>query len=500
MTTLQRRPTVPEDPDAQPGGHGHTSPMREFQAVLAAGDLVVIALSVTAGHLLKFGFSDPMIRDSTGMISMNYLPLSIGLGVVWWLMLSAFHTYRQRLLGSGTEEYQRLFQATFLVFGTLAIASYLLKAQLARGYFLTVLPIGLVALFVWRWVARKRLVQLRRRGELTSRVMILGGSRTAADMAQELQRRPDLGMTVVGACVADPSRGRTLPGTNVPVLGESHQVASLLEDLKADTLVITGSPDLSSQQIRRLSWQIDPTCVHLVLAPSIIDVAGPRISLRPIDGLSLVEVEMPRFDGSRLVLKRAFDLLAILLLSVVVVPVGLVVAAFVKLGDGGPVFFRQERVGLSGAEFRMWKFRSMRTDAEEVLEQLRQDQGVQDAGNEVLFKMKDDPRVTRVGRVLRALSLDELPQLINVLAGDMSLVGPRPPLPREVSAYESDVMRKFMVRPGITGLWQVSGRSALSWEESVRLDLYYVENWSLTGDIRILFRTVKVVLARDGAY
>jgi len=500
MTTLQRGPTVPEDPAAQPGEHGRTSPIRGFQGLLAAGDLVIIALSVTAGHLLKFGFNDPTIQDSSGTISLSYLPLSIGLGLMWWLMLSAFHTYRQRLLGSGTEEYQRVFQATFLVFGTLAIASFLFKAQVARGYFLAAFPIGFMGLFLWRWLARKRLIQLRRRGELTSRVLLLGGAQTATDMARELRRRRDLGMSVVGACVAGASPGRTLRGSNVPVLGGTGDVAAALDRLEVDTLVVTGSPDLSAQEVRRLSWELDPARVHLVLAPSIVDVAGPRINLRPVDGLSLVEVAIPRFDGSKLVLKRAFDLLAVLLLSVVVVPVGLVVAACIKLDDGGPVFFRQARVGLSGREFGMWKFRSMRTDAERVLEHLRREQGLQDAGNEILFKMKDDPRVTRVGRVIRALSLDELPQLINVLVGDMSLVGPRPPLPREVSSYEADVMRKFMVKPGITGLWQVSGRSELSWEESVRLDLYYVENWSLTEDIRILFRTVKVVLARDGAY
>lgn len=500
MTILQRRPTAPEDPGAHPADHAHGSQIRAFQGVLATGDFVVIALSVTAGHLLKFGFNDPSIQDSNGIVSLSYLPLSIGLGLVWWLMLAAFHTYRQRLLGSGTEEYQRVFQATFLVFGALAIASYLLKAQLARGYFLAVLPIGLVGLFLWRWLARKRLVRLRRRGELTNRVVILGGSRTAADMARELRRRRDLGMDVVGACVAGANPGRTLRGTNVPVLGGPDDVVAVLDQLSADTIVVTGSPDLSAQKVRRLSWEFDPTQVHLILAPSIVDVAGPRINLRPVDGLSLVEVAMPRFDGSKLVLKRAFDLLSVLVLSVVVVPVGLVVAACIKLDDGGPVFFRQARVGLGGSEFRMWKFRSMRTDAEQVLEHLRREQGLQDAGNEVLFKMKDDPRVTRIGRLLRALSLDELPQLINVLVGDMSLVGPRPPLPREVSSYEADVLRKFMVKPGITGLWQVSGRSELSWEESVRLDLYYVENWSLTEDIRILFRTVKVVLAREGAY
>ncbi|MDN5964407.1 MAG: sugar transferase, partial [Actinomyces sp.] len=306
---------------------------------------MVIALSVTVGHLLKFGFNDPSIQDSNGIVSLSYLPLSIGLGLVWWLLLGAFHTYRQRLLGTGTEEYQRVFQATFLVFGALAIASYLFKVQVARGYFLAVLPIGLLGLFLWRWVARKRLVHLRRRGELISRVLLLGGAQTAADMARDLRRRRDLGMSVVGACVAGPNPGRVLRGSSVPVLGGAGDVAAVLEQLDVDTLVVTGSPDLSAQEVRRLSWELDPARVNLILAPSIVDVAGPRINLRPVDGLSLVEVAIPRFDGSKLVLKRAFDLFSILWLSVIVVPVGLIVAACIKLDDGGPVFFRQARVG-----------------------------------------------------------------------------------------------------------------------------------------------------------
>jgi exopolysaccharide biosynthesis polyprenyl glycosylphosphotransferase len=219
-----------------------------------------------------------------------------------------------------------------------------------------------------------------------------------------------------------------------------------------------------------------------------------------VDGLSLIEVDFPQFQGGRRFLKRVFDIVVSVVAIIALTPVWLIVPLVIKADDRGPVFFRQTRVGLDGREFRMWKFRSMRPDAEQVLARLKAELEERDAGNVVMFKMKDDPRVTRVGRFLRASSIDELPQLFNVLGGSMSLVGPRPPLPREVETYEARVTRKFLVKPGITGLWQVNGRSALSWEESVRLDLSYAENWSMMLDIQILFRTVKVVLKRDGAY
>ncbi len=234
------------------------------------------------------------------------------------------------------------------------------------------------------------------------------------------------------------------------------------------------------------------------MAPSLTDVAGPRIHSRPVAGLPLLHVETPQYSGFRAAVKRVFDVvLSSLALVVLAVPM-LVVAALVKTTSAGPVFFMQERVGYHGRAFRMFKFRSMRQDAEELLTQLDQQEKIDQAS--VLFKMKDDPRVTRVGKFIRRYSIDELPQLINVLKGDMSLVGPRPSLAREVELYDPHVHRRFLVKPGITGLWQVSGRSDLSWEESVRLDLYYVENWSLTADIMILWKTTRAVFHASGAY
>ncbi|BCW72569.1 hypothetical protein NicSoilB8_36130 [Arthrobacter sp. NicSoilB8] len=232
------------------------------------------------------------------------------------------------------------------------------------------------------------------------------------------------------------------------------------------------------------------------MAPALTDIAGPRIHTQQVAGLPLIHVTTPALDGGQRVAKRLFDIVVSAILIVLSSPVMIVVALLLKLTDPGPVLFKQQRVGIQGAHFGMLKFRSMVIDAEQRLVELQH----KNEGNGVLFKMKSDPRITPVGRFLRKFSLDELPQLFNILAGSMSLVGPRPPLPSEVAAYEKDVRRRLLVKPGLTGLWQVSGRSNLSWQDSVRLDLYYVENWSLAGDLLIILKTARAVFRSTGAY
>jgi exopolysaccharide biosynthesis polyprenyl glycosylphosphotransferase len=232
------------------------------------------------------------------------------------------------------------------------------------------------------------------------------------------------------------------------------------------------------------------------MAPSLTDIAGPRIHARPVAGLPLIHVETPRYQGADRFLKRAFDLVVSAgLLMVLSLPL-LVVALLIVSTSPGGVFFAHERIGKRGRPFKMLKFRSMVADADAGLASLLRAQGTDDRP---LFKVVDDPRVTKVGSFLRRYSIDEIPQLMNVLRGEMSLVGPRPQVAREVALYDNAATRRLFVKPGMTGLWQVSGRSNLSWDESVRLDLYYVENWSLTADLSIMARTVRAVFAKDGA-
>jgi exopolysaccharide biosynthesis polyprenyl glycosylphosphotransferase len=310
-----------------------------------------------------------------------------------------------------------------------------------------------------------------------------------------LAHEPHSGISVLGVCVpsAEVDWARRL-GLNV--LGSLESVAGIVSRIGCDAVAVTSGEATRHNYLRELAWSLEGHNVELLVHPGLIEVAGPRMHIRPHVGLPLLYVEQPKFKGWRRVVKRATDLTLTGVGLLVISPVMLGIAAAIKLTDRGPVFFRQTRVGLDGSTFTMWKFRSMHTDAEERLAELR----AQQPEMGLMFKMVDDPRITRVGKLLRKFSLDELPQLFNVLSGTMSLVGPRPPLQSEVDGYANDARRRLLVTPGLTGLWQVSGRSLLSWEETVRLDLRYVENWTLTFDLLILWKTVFAVAAKRGAF
>ena len=250
----------------------------------------------------------------------------------------------------------------------------------------------------------------------------------------------------------------------------------------------------SSTQLRRLAWELeDHAHVQIIVAPNVTDVSSERVRIRPVAGLPLMHLGRARSQLATNDAKRTFDVVGAIAILLLIWPALLALMIWIRLHDGGPVLFRQTRVGRDGAEFTCLKLRSMVVDAEARLAEL-------EARDHVLFKDADDPRVTRPGRLIRRFSLDELPQLWNVVRGEMSLVGPRPPLPAEVAQYEDDMLRRLAVLPGMTGLWQVSGRSDLSWEDTVRLDLYYVDNWSMVQDLIILARTVSAVLTSRGAY
>jgi exopolysaccharide biosynthesis polyprenyl glycosylphosphotransferase len=284
----------------------------------------------------------------------------------------------------------------------------------------------------------------------------------------------------------------------VPVLGGLDKVAEIVRTSGADTVAVTATAAFGPSAVRRLSWELENTDAELILAPALTNIAGPRIHTQPVAGLPLIHVARPTYRGANRILKKSFDIVGGLSLLVIFSPVLVGVAVAIKLTSAGPVLFLQDRVGINGRVFRMIKFRSMEVDAEERLAMLREEG--RDAGNDVLFKMRNDPRVTRIGRLIRRYSIDELPQLFNVISGDMSLVGPRPPLKAEVDLYGDEVRRRLLVKPGMTGLWQVSGRSDLSWDDAARLDVYYVENWSITGDVVIMWKTARVVVSCAGAY
>jgi exopolysaccharide biosynthesis polyprenyl glycosylphosphotransferase len=465
--------------------------------VLQAVDAFVVIWAVLGAYIVRFGLEpDFSLRGG----EMAYGLFSVGLVLAWWLMLGAWSSRQSRVLGAGPDEYKRVAAASLWLFGLIAIFSYVLRIETARGYVGFALPVGLLGLLLARWLLRQHLSMNRLQGHSMSRVLLVGGPSAVAHLAMSLKRSKESGYAPVAAYMpgADGISG-VEPESGLPVLGNSTDTISILEAIKsssADTVAVSAGVQLHPQTLRHLGWELAARNIGLIMAPALTDIAGPRIHTQQVSGLPLIHVTTPSLEGGQGVAKRLFDISVSSLLIVLSFPLMVFVAVLVKLDSPGPVLFKQERVGIEGKSFRMLKFRSMVVDAEKKLADLTQ----RNEGNGVLFKIRNDPRITRVGQCLRRFSLDELPQLFNVLAGSMSLVGPRPPLPTEVEAYESYVRRRLLVKPGLTGLWQVSGRSNLSWQDSVRLDLYYVENWSLLGDLVIILRTVRAVFHSTGAY
>lgn len=326
------------------------------------------------------------------------------------------------------------------------------------------------------------------------RVVVVGYRAVVADIAAMLRRETQHGLLVTAACIVDADGASVI--SDIPAFGGLDNIAAVVKQCEADTVAVLACPEMSGYRLRALAWELEKTGTDLCVAPALLDVAGPRTTIRPVAGLPLLHVDHPEFTGIKLVIKAAFDRTVALAALTLTAPLLAMLALAVRLDDGGPAFFRQTRVGKDGRMFTVYKFRTMVIDAEQRRADLRRKSGQ----HSVLFKLRNDPRVTRTGTWLRRWSLDELPQLINVLNGDMSLVGPRPALPEEAAMYGDHVRRRLAVKPGITGLWQVSGRSDLTWDESIRLDLRYVENWSLMLDVHILWKTLSAVARGSGAY
>lgn len=464
---------------------------------IGAADAFVVVWAVAGAYTVRFG-----LEPNSALLGNDsaYGLFSIGLILAWWIMLGAWNSRHSRVLGAGPDEYKCVAAASLWLFGLIAIFSYVLRIDTARGYVGFALPVGLTGLLLARWLLRQHLNIHRLRGNSMSRLLLLGGPSAVAHLASSLERSKEAGYLPVAAYTPGVYDGRLVePESGLPILGCIPDAPTILEAIEkcgADAVAVSAGVQLHPQILRQLGWELAARNVGLIMAPALTDIAGPRIHTQQVAGLPLIHVTTPTLEGGQRVAKRLFDVLVSGLLIVALSPIMVIVAALVKADSRGPVLFRQERVGIEGTRFAMLKFRSMVIGAEDQLSLL----AGQNEGAGLLFKMRNDPRVTAVGAVLRKYSLDELPQLFNIFAGSMSLVGPRPPLPGEVEAYEQDVRRRLLVKPGLTGLWQVSGRSNLTWRDSVRLDLYYVENWSLAGDLVIILRTVRAVFQNTGAY
>jgi exopolysaccharide biosynthesis polyprenyl glycosylphosphotransferase len=423
-----------------------------------------------------------------------YLAISLSLPVVWLIAVALAGGYDSRFVGVGPDEFRKVLNAGLVLTAGVAVLSYATKLDLARGYVVVALPCVTVFDLITRYTLRKRLHKVRKLGGCMRRAVVVGHQPVIADIVTMLRRETYHGLSVVAACVAGPSDGPVIAG--IPAVPGLDGIAEVVRRFEADTVAVLACPEMSSVRLRELAWDLEKTGTDLCVAPALLDVAGPRTTIRPTAGLPLLHVDHPEFTGARRVVKAAFDKAAALVGLVLAAPLLAVVALIIRLDDHAPALFRQTRVGRDGRPFTVYKFRTMVPDAE--LRKLALVSSNEHDG--VLFKIRNDPRLTRHGGWLRRWSLDELPQLLNVLRGDMSLVGPRPALPEEAAVYGDHVRRRLVVRPGLTGLWQVNGRADLSWEESVRLDLRYVENWSFVLDLQILWKTLSAVVRGRGAY
>jgi exopolysaccharide biosynthesis polyprenyl glycosylphosphotransferase len=469
---------------------------RRYIFALMLSDVFVVGAAMACAQMVRLWRPVTQFDPLTKYFGL----LSVIFGLMWLGMLAAYGTRSPRIVGAGTEEYRRVLSATMSTIGVVAVTLMIFRPEYARGYLALAFPLGLVLLMFSRNMARRVLGRYRSRGRCVNSVLAVGSPASVRSLVQSLGRAHDYGYSVVGVCLTGRTAGGTIdiPGVGtLPVLGNEHSVESALAACGADTVALTTTDHLGPAGVRELSWEMDRLGVDVVVSPGMVDVAGPRLTMRPVAGLPLIHVERPQYSGTKKLQKRAFDVWVSLLILTLASPLMLLSAIAIKLTSHGPIFYRSERIGLDGRPFGMIKFRTMVEGADKLVTSLGH---LNEMDGGVMFKIRQDPRVTAVGRLLRRYSIDELPQFFNVLRREMSVVGPRPPLRCEVDTYNDQVRRRLLVLPGITGLWQVSGRSNLTWEDSVRLDLSYVENWSISADLVIAVKTIRTVAFGEGAY
>jgi exopolysaccharide biosynthesis polyprenyl glycosylphosphotransferase len=469
---------------------GHSSGNVPPTITYVVADTLALSVSLAIAHLLRFGVASALLPGP----NVPYVLVALFAVPVWLGLLAVSGAYDRTVVGVDGDEYRRILDGGVHFLAVVAIAHFLGRLVLARGYVGVLIPVALILTLLVRFGLRLWLHRQRRRGRYLRRVLLVGSTTSVVQVGQHLVRSEMTGYLVVGAC-ADTDRAELRIGPRlVPVVGPTAAVAAAAEASDADAVAVT--TEVRPGDVTAIVDSLADVGVDVLVAPAIADVAGPRTVVRDVAGLPLLHVAEPTLSGPQRLAKEVFDRVGAAVALVALAPVFAVVALAVRLDSPGPVFFRQVRVGRDGRRFNMIKFRTMVVDADRLLADLEH----RNEADGLLFKMRVDPRVTRTGRLLRRYSFDELPQIINVVRGEMSMVGPRPPLPAEVERYESHVTRRLLVKPGITGLWQVSGRSDLPWDEAVRLDLYYVHHWSPTMDLTIMARTFSAVVRGSGAY
>ncbi len=465
-----------------------------YHRATCAADAIAILAAVVATYLWRFG---EHLNTAVAGTSLPYGIVALVIAALWWIVLGARESRGRGVVGNGLEEYRRVIIAGLYTFAGVAIAAYIMDAQISRQFFLVSLPLGTFLVLLGRWVGRRILHKRRAMGRGFTPTVVVGAPEEVRDAVRDLRRNVNAGFQPIAIALSHAEGSAAVLASqemaDLPVI-ELESLRHHIAENHVRAVVV--APGLPREMVRHLAWELENSLVRLLFVPSLVDVAGPRLTVHQIQDLSFVSVDLPRFSGWDHALKRIFDLCFSTVALILLAPVLAVVAVLIKAEDGGPVLFRQGRIGARGQPFVVHKFRTMSIDAEARIAAMIAAGG----GRALLFKMQDDPRITSIGKVLRKYSLDELPQFWTVVRGSMSIVGPRPQVSREVAEYTDEAHRRLLIKPGITGLWQVSGRSSLSAEDSIRYDLRYVENWSLTGDLTIIMRTVRVVLHPSGAY
>lgn len=472
---------------------------RAYTRRLFATDLIIIgaAAALPAVAQAQSSAAQQWASSNTSYFAVAGLLLTIA----WMISLGGFNTHSIGSVAIGMQEYKLLVLASLALAGALGVFIGLTGQNELRAFLLISLPSAMGALLISRWTWRQWLIRRSRSGFALSNVLVFGQPADIPYVIRQITRTSGPAYRVVGVVLDGPqdrraeSEIRALNPT-IPLAYSANAIDGEAVRLSADSVVVAGPLTGGNGALQHLGWKLENTGTKLIVASSLTGIANRRVRTTPVDGMPLMHVDLAKFTGTRYFFKRTFDIAFSSLALLGLAPVFLVIALLIRLDGPGKIFFLQERAGQDGRPFKMFKFRTMVEDAEAKLAQLQE----QNEGSGPLFKLKNDPRITRSGDWLRRHSLDELPQFLNVLLGDMSVVGPRPPLFTEVDAYEGHTHRRLLLKPGVTGLWQVSGRSNLDWNESVRLDLYYAENWTVFSDLRIIWRTFKVMIKPDGAY
>ncbi|WP_458688720.1 sugar transferase [Nocardia tengchongensis] len=473
----------------------------DYASRLSISDFCVLILSVGFAQWIRFGGSgaEPPLASQLPL-EVRYTMVSAMLALAWSITLTLSGTRSPRVIGSGTEEYRRVVAASVKLFGGIAIVSLLLRIDIARGYLAIALPLGMIGLMVERRIWRRWVAGRRARGAYRTAMLVVGSPEAARAMVAAFSLDRDSGYQVIGVCTRTegPLAESVLEvgGREIPVVASDHDVINAVRRTGADTVAVTATDNLGPADFRRMAWELDELGAELIVTPGLVDIAGTRLTHRVVASMPMLHVEKPQYDRAKSIRKGMFDFCFAIAALLAIAPALAMIALAVKFTSRGPIFYLSERIGRDGQPFRMIKFRSMYADAESHINALIESNG----GNPLFFKIRDDPRITSVGKVIRKYSLDELPQFFNVLRGEMSIVGPRPQVQREVDSYDGVMRRRLLVKPGVTGLWQVSGRSDLTPEDAMRLDLSYVENWSMVLDLLLIAKTIGTVTRGEGAY